>query len=135
MSNQTCLDVVKRNKQKIRDSIDAFLFVKNFTATEVFVYKSRVVGTCKPYSDIDIYVQLAEKHRGLVESRGGLWADKIVLHKGVYHIPSPVIEIIQEGEHKGRQIDLDITLGIGAIPPLPPKYKGKKWFMKLSDIL
>ena len=125
---------MKRNKQKIRDSIDVFLFCENLTATEVFVYKSRVVGTCKPYSDIDIYVQLDEKHKSFVEENGGLWADKIVLHKGVYRIPSPVIEVINEGEHKGRQIDLDITLGADPVPPLPPKYKGKKWFMKLSDI-
>ena len=88
-----------------------------------------------PYSDIDIYVQLDQKHRGLVLREGGLWADKIVLHKGVYNIPSPIIEVIQEGEYKGRQITLDITLGVDSVPPLPPKYRGKKWFMKLSDII
>jgi len=135
MSNQTCLDVVKRNKQKIHDSVEKFLNLRHLTAKEIFVFKSRVAGTCKPYSDIDIYVQLDEKHRGLVEREGGLWADKIVLHKGVCDIPSPVVEVIQEGEHKGRQITLDITLGVDPIPPLPSQYKGKKWFMKLSDVL
>ena len=135
MSSQTCLEVVKRNRYKIRDSIEEFLDLRQLTAIEIFVYKSRVVGTCKPYSDIDIYVQLDQKHRGLVLREGGLWADKIVLHKGVYNIPSPVIEVLQKGEYKGRQITLDITLGVDHVPPLPPKYRGKKWFMKLSDII
>ena len=135
MSRQTCLEVVKRNRYKIRDYIEEFLDFRQLTAIEIFVYKSRVTGTCQPYSDIDIYVQLDQKHRGLVEREGGLWADKIVLHKGVYSIPSPVVEVIQEGKYKGRQITLDITLGVDPVPPLSPKYRGKKWFMKLSDII
>ena len=134
MSRQTCLEVVKRNKHKIRDYIEEFLDLRQLTAIEFFVFKSRVVGTCKPYSDIDIYVQLDKKHSDLVLREGGLWADKIVLHKGVYNIPSPVVEVIQEGEYKGRPIALDITLGVDPVPPLPPKYKGKKWFMKLNDV-
>lgn len=134
MSHQTCLEVVKRNRQKIRDSVEEFLDLRQLMAIEIFVFKSRVTGTCKPYSDIDIYVQLDEKHTGLVKREGGLWADKIVLHKGVYSTPSPVVEVIQEGEYKGRPIALDITLGIDPIPPLPPKYRRKKWFMKLSDV-
>ncbi|TET26679.1 MAG: hypothetical protein E3J73_04000 [Candidatus Bathyarchaeum sp.] len=135
MSHQTCLEVVKRNRYKIRESVEEFLDIRQLRAVEIFVFKSRVTGTCKPYSDIDIYVQLDEKHRGLVALEGGLWADKRVLHKGVYNIPSPIIEIIQEGEHKGREITLDITLGIDSVPPLPTKYIGKKWFMKLSDVI
>ena len=135
MSSQTCLEIVKRNRYKIRDSVEEILDLRQLKATEIFVFKSRVTGTCKSYSDIDIYVQLDEKHKGLVEREGGLWADKIVLHKGVYDIPSPIIEVINEGEHKGREITLDITLGVDHIPPLPPKYKGKKWFMKLSDVI
>ncbi len=135
MSNRICLEVVKRNKQKIKDSVEQFLDSRGLTANEIFVFKSRVVGTCRPYSDIDIYVQLAEKHALLVEREGGLWANKIVLHKGVYDVPSPVIDVIKEGEHKGREITLDITLGIDPVPPLPQKYRGKKWFMKLSDVL
>lgn len=134
MSNQTCLEVVKRNKQKIRGSVEEFLCLRHLTAIEIFVFKSRVAGTCKPYSDIDVYVQLDEKHRKLVEKEGGLWADKIVLHKGVYNIPSPIVEVLQEGEHKGRQITLDITLGVDPVPPLPPIYGGKNWFIKLSDV-
>jgi len=135
MSCQTCLEVVKRNRYKIRDSVEEFLALRQLTAVEIFVFKSRVTGTCKPYSDIDIYVQLDEKHRGLVALEGGLWADKRVLHKGVYDIPSPLIEVIQEGEHKGIGITLDITLGVNPVPPLPTKYIGKKWFMKLSDAI
>ncbi|TET25255.1 MAG: nucleotidyltransferase domain-containing protein [Candidatus Bathyarchaeum sp.] len=135
MSSRICLEVVKRNKKKIRESVEEFLNRDGLVAEEIFVFKSRVTGTCKPYSDIDIYVQLDEKHRGLVALEGGLWADKRVLHKGVYNIPSPIIEIIQEGEHKGKEITLDITLGIDPVPPLPPKYIGKKWFMKLSNVI
>lgn len=135
MSRQICLEVVKRNRYKIREYIEEFLDLRQLTAVEIFVYKSRVVGTCKPYSDIDIYVQLDQKHRGLVLREGGLWADKIVLHKGVYSIPSPLIEVIQEGKYKGRPIELDITLGVNPIPPLPHKYRGKKWFMKLNDVI
>ena len=94
MSRQTCLEVVKRNKTKIRNAIEEILGLRQLTAIQIFVFKSRVTETCKPYSDIDIYVQLDQKHRGLVEREGGLWADKIVLHKGVYNIPSPIIEAV-----------------------------------------
>ncbi len=135
MSIQTCLDVVKRNRHKIWGSIEEFLYSRQLAAVQIFVFKSRVTGTCKPYSDIDIYVQLDKKHRDFVEREGGLWADKIVLHKGVYDIPSPVIEVLQEGEYKGREITLDITLGVDPIPPLPPKYRGKEWYMKLIDVI
>ena len=148
MLNQHCLDVVRKNKQKIVKNILAYLKYKgDLTLKEIFVCKSRVAGTCRPDSDIDVYVQLDEKHRDLVESQGGAWGGKML--KGIWGAECSkelaikglrVIDIVHEdGAYKGHHITLDIMCGVDPYPPSlivagNPKYEGKKWFMKLSEI-
>lgn len=130
MSNQHCLDVVRRNKQKIIDFVLKYLRYKGVTHKEIFVFKSRVAGTCRPNSDIDIYVQLDEKHKAFIEKGG----DKKIYHEcgeDLKTLEIGLIDIVQ-----GWPITLDIWMGILPHPPnsLKSKCEWKKWWMKLSEV-
>ena len=139
MSTQTCLEVVRKNKQKILDYVLKYLEYKGVTHKEIFVWKSRVAGTCRPNSDIDIYVQLDEKHRDLIEKQGSLWGDRKVFHEcgeDLKRLGLRVIDVVQEGKCKGDPITLDVGMGVLPYPPNPlkPEFEGKKWWMKLSEV-
>ncbi|MBA7635337.1 hypothetical protein ES703_42938 [subsurface metagenome] len=138
MSNQ-CLDVVKKNKQKILDYVLKYLKFKGVTHQEIFVWKSRVAGTCRPNSDIDIYVQLDKKHVDLIKEQGSLWGDRKIFHKcgeDLKRLGLRVIDVVKEGPCKGDLITLDIGMGVLPYPPNPlkPAFEGKKWWMKLSEV-
>jgi hypothetical protein len=130
MSTQTCLEVVRRNKQKIVDYVLKYLEYKGVTPEEIFVWKSRVAGTCRPNSDIDIYVQLNEKHKSLVEEHGSLWGDRKILHMCGEDLKKLGLLVIE------GQITLDVAMDVLPYPPNPlkPQFEGKRWWMKLSEV-
>lgn len=111
-----------------------YLEYKGVKHKEIFVWKSRVAGTCRPNSDIDIYVQLDEKHKDLIEKHGSLWGDRKIFHKcgeDLEKLGLRVIDFVQ-----GEPITLDIGMDVLPYPPNPlkPEFEGKKWFMKLSEV-
>ena len=139
MPNIHCLDVVKKNKQKIVDYVLKYLKFKGVTYKEIFIWKSRVAGTCRPNSDIDIYVQLDEKHVDFIKEHSSFWGDRKIFHKcgeDLKRLGLRVIDVVHEGECKGDLITLDVGMGVLPYPPNPlkPEFEGKIWFMKLSDV-
>lgn len=126
MSTNPCLEVVVRNREKIRRNVLLYIQRKGFEWKEIYVYKSRVAGTCKPNSDIDIYVQLDEKHRAFIEEHGNVWGGKKGVGWGQEAIDMNLAII--EG------LVLDVRMGLEPTPHSAPKYEGKKYYMKLSEV-
>lgn len=125
------MEVVVRNKAKIKRNVLKFLMHKGWKHREIFVYKSRVAGTCRKDSDIDIYVQLDEKHRDLVMREGNEWSERIG------------IDCKKEAEEMGLNfidyvdkfpINLDIRVGCDLDPPCPKKYEGIKYYVNLEEV-
>ncbi len=133
MSSQTCdcMDVVRRNKGKILANLLKFLKREGLSHKEIWIYKSRVAGTCRPNSDIDIYIQLDEKHRGLVEREGNVWGGRKGLDWG-RKAKQMGLTFVEEVD--GWPIELDIRMACEPDPPYNPKYKGKRYAVKLSEV-
>jgi len=144
MSVDKCLEVVKRNKDKILSNVLDFLKFKGLAYKEIFVYKSRVAGTCRENSDIDIYIQLDEKHKDLVEREGNVWSGskgldpRLVLNWGkeMKDMELVVIEKVYGEQYPDRwwSIELDIRMGLDPQPPCPERYKDIKYYMKLAEV-
>ena len=127
-----CLEVIARNKDKIVRNVLEFLRRKGLNHKEIWIYKSRVAGTCRKNSDIDIYVQLEEKYRELVEKEGNMWGEKKGLDWG-REARQMGLTFIEETEN-GWPIELDIRMACDTDPPYNPKYDGKRYSMRLSEV-
>lgn len=141
MSNQQqvneCLDPVRHHKEKIRRNIEIYLKHKGLTAKEIFVFQSRVTGECKPNSDIDIYVQLHEKHRKLVEENATFWGNRRDLHwnEELKAMGLTTMETWTDPHGNVWPIPIEVCLGIEPTPPYnPKKYEGRKYYMKLREV-
>ena len=132
-----CLEVVRRNKEKIRRNIEAYLKHKSLTLEEIFVFQSRVTGECKPNSDIDIYVQLDERHRRLVEEEATFWGNRRDLHwnEELKAMGLTTMETWTDPNGNVWPIQIEVCLGIESTPPYnPKKYEGRKYYMRLSEV-
>jgi len=136
-----CLEVVRKNKQKIEDYIKKFAEIKGLKIIDIFVYKSRAAGICRPNSDIDIYLQLDPKHAQLIEEQGDVWGD----HKGLSlgeEMRKYGLTLVDMVQWNGMlyPIELDVRAGIEPYPPVNQKKykklieKGVPYALKLSDI-
>ena len=125
-----CLKPVLKNLSEIVEVIASILKSRNLRYRDIFLYGSRATGTCRPESDIDIYVQLEPEHSTLVDRIG-------VLHYGVKVLhPSFFADIERSDEIHGhaRKLNLDMRAGVSAKPPQKPRYKGMKYYINLEDL-
>ena len=136
-SKEDCLKVVRRNKEKIQRNIENYLRHKGLTAKEIFLFQSRVTGECRPSSDIDIYIQLDERHQKLVEEKATFWGNRRDLH-WKHEFAEMGYDLIGEEwvDPNGNIIPIrvEICLGIHPDPPCKDMYKGRDYYMKLSDV-
>lgn len=134
----SCMGVVSRNKEKIRDNVLEYLRRVNLEHEEIYVYKSRVAELCRPNSDIDIFVLLHEKHRFLINEKGKLWDNRFwpkYLSWGEERRGLTSIDKVYGDEYPQGwwPIDLDVRMGLG-MPPQTAKYIGRKFIMRLEEV-
>ena len=122
------LEPVIRNYDEIVRIIRLILESKGLSYKELYVYQSRVAETCTSNSDIDIYVQLIEEHRELIEKEGRELFGVKVLPPSFF---SPLSEDII---NRAQGLNLDMRVGISDTPPMKECYKGRKYYIKLSEL-
>ena len=130
MSAEPGLDVVIRNYDKIVELVKEILKRRGFRDKEIYLFQSRVTGTHRPNSDIDIYVQLEEEHRPLLEEKG-------VDYNGVKVLEN---NTLLEGYDDLRKrfiiedsIFLDVKVGMAETPPSKPWYETLH-YVKLREL-
>ena len=133
-SVKICLEPVIKHADRILNTVDDIAYWKNLEYEEVFVFQSRALGTCKPTSDIDIYVQLNEKHSKLVNDNGTLYKDtgvKLLVGewatKFFEDIPIHLKQNLDE-------IHTDIFWGIESKPPAKYEYRGRNYYHSLKTL-
>ncbi len=121
MHPNKCLEVVRRNYDKIMEMIEEILRQKGLRYKELYVFQSRAIGICRSDSDLDIYVQLADEHRELVETKG---------------IDCFGVKIMGWGRNGvvENHIQLDLMVGMSPTPPAKPKYKNMKYYVNLKEL-
>lgn len=134
----SCMEIVSRNKEKIRGNVLEYLKRAGLEHREIYVYKSRVAELCRPNSDIDIFVLLHEKHRPLINEKGKLWYGCLwpkYISWGEEKRGLTSIDKVYGVEYpKGWwSIDLDVRMGCN-MPPQPAKYLGRKFIMRLEEV-
>lgn len=128
-----CLDVVTRNYDKIVKNLEEIFRIKGLRYKELYVFQSRAVGTCRLDSDLDIYVQLCEEHRQLVEEKG-------VTFCGIKVLKTPTIMEGISKEHAMTlgaiepPIYLDITACLAEKPPAKPQYINMRYYVNLREL-
>lgn len=65
-----CFEPIIEKLDEIEHLIEQILKIKGLEAEESFIMQSRAMGTCKPTSDLDMYVALSIKHENLIEEKG-----------------------------------------------------------------
>lgn len=114
-------------------NIKEILRLRGLRYKELYIFQSRVTGTCKLSSDLDIYVQLADEHFNLVEGQGEVFC-------GIKVLKTPII--MRNIDHKRAlelgtvkpPIYLDITAGLAKEPPRKPKYKNVRYYINLREL-
>ena len=123
--------MVKRNYGKILGLVKELLSIKGFHYKDIYVFQSRIVGTCRPDSDIDVYVQLAEEHRKLLEEEG-------IDYCGVQIFTNQMLlEELEELRKKfliEHPIYLDVKVGMAEKPPAKEHYKNTKYYVNLREL-
>lgn len=125
------LDVVKRNYGKILGLVKELFIIKGFHYKEIYVFQSRVAGTARPDSDIDIYVQLAEEHRKLVEEEGVEYFGVKVL------TPTMLLEGLEELRIKfavEHPVYIEVYVGMAEKPPAKDHYKNTTYYVNLKEL-
>lgn len=129
-----CLEPVLENIDEIVGLINRVCSLKNIQAGDVFLFQSRAMGTCKPSSDIDIYVRLDERHRSFVEEHGvsykntgvklivGEWAAKYLSD-----LPSEVLKLLAE-------LRVDLFFGVDDKPPAKDEYRGRRYYINFKEL-
>lgn len=132
-----CLEVVRRNKSRILQNLETYLRHKGLIAREIFLFHSRATGECKPNSDIDIYIQLDERHRQLVEEHATLWGNRRDLHwnEELKAMGLTTVETWKDPHGNVWPIALEVCFGVEPTPPYnPKKYEGRKYYMRFSEV-
>lgn len=106
-------EVVKRWPE-IKRRLGEILRELDVESIEIWLWKSRAVGTARPDSDMDIFVQVPERYAELVKTLDTV-NSRLRASKGGQRIDG---------------LDLDARLGIGE----PPLYHGKK-ALKIRDLV
>lgn len=111
----TCdLCEVAKRWPEIKRRLDGILKELNVEPIEFWLWKSRAVGTNRPDSDMDVFIQVPERYSEIVKN-----LDTI----------NSRLRASKEGQGIDG-IDLDARLGIGE----PPLYHGKK-ALKIRDLV
>ena len=132
-SIERCLKPIKDNVEYINKTIKEICNLKELEIENIYAFQSRAMGTCKPTSDIDIYVQLHWQHTYIVETNGvlykntgikiicGEWADKFLLD-----IPEKLMKRIHEKR-------IDLFFGVKEKPPSKDEYKDVNYYVNLEE--
>ena len=105
-------EVVKRWPE-IKRRLDEILKELDVEPSEIWLWKSRAVGTARPDSDMDVFVQVPERYAGLVAN-----------------LDTVNSRLRERGWEYVDGLGLDARLGIGE----PPLYRGKK-ALKIRDLV
>ncbi len=102
--------------------IEEILREKGLRYKQLYVFQSRAIGICRSDSDLDIYVELADEHRELVERKG---------------IDCFGVKIMGWGRNGvvENNIQLDLMVGISPTPPAKPKYRNKEYYVNLKQLI
>ena len=130
---ERCLEPVSENLREIGTVVYFILGFKGLLPKEVYLFQSRAMGTCKPGSDIDIYVQL-ENAGKLVSDHGVLYKDtgaKVICGewaaKYLSDLPPRILK-------KLKDLNLDIFFGVDPEPPAKAEYKDRRYFIPLEEL-
>ena len=138
-----CLAVVRKHKDKILNNVNTYLnYVGMNPAIQIWLFNSRVVGTCRENSDIDVYVQVHEKHLNYIKKKGQTWAGELQLSCG-RDMKMMGLTLVDKCVWDGIPdwpIELDVCFGIEDHPPVNlDKYgdfiaKGGRHSMKFEEL-
>lgn len=123
-----CLEPIIKNYHEIVEIVESILESRKLHYKELYLYQSRATGTCGSNSDIDIYVQLSEEHRDLIEKQGMELFGVRVLS------PSFFSSLSEDIVNRARALNLDMRVGISDKPPMKDQYKDRKYYIKLCDL-
>ena len=133
-SIERCLKPIRDNVEYIIETINEICSLKELEIENAFAFQSRAMGTCKPTSDIDIYVQLHWQHTYLVETNGVLYKNtgiKIICGEWADKFLSDIPEKIMDGLHKKR---IDLFFGVEKHPPAKDEYKNSNYYVNLEKL-
>lgn len=129
-----CLEPVIKNLDRIQELIEDIAYFKELEIVDSFVFQSRAMGTCKPTSDIDIYVQLSEKHLEMVNTNGILYKNTgVVLLAGEWATKF-FNELPRHLNEELVDLNIDIFWGVEDRPPAKDEYKGRKYYINLNEL-
>lgn len=130
-----CWKPVVEQLDGIIQAINKAFKYKNLKYLNLFLFQSRALGTCKPQSDIDIYIQLHPRHKQMVIEYGvpdykgtgkkiicGEWGTKFWAD-----LPDDTYKQI-----KAKRIDW--FMGYEEVPPCKSEYAGHPYYVNLKDL-
>jgi len=132
---QACLQPVKDALPAIRRLIEEVCTRKQLFAVHTYLFQSRAMGTCKPGSDIDVYLALEPHiHGETVDRHGVLYKDtgvKVICGEWAVafftDLPEPI-------KRRLAELRLDLFLGVEATPPAKAEYRGKPYYLDLEAL-
>lgn len=133
-SIEKCLEPLIKNFDRILELIEEVIQWKGLEHENTFVFQSRAMGTCKPTSDIDIYIQLDEKHRKLILECGAEYGDTGVMlivgetrNRFLEDIPQKILEELEI-------LRVDLYFGVERIPPAKGRFGETKYYINFKDL-
>lgn len=127
-----CLEPIIKNLERINLVIMNICAFKELDLKDIFAFQSRVMGTCKPTSDIDIYIQLkGEPMEFLIESHGVKYTDthtKVICgawgERFFADLPPKLKQELAD-------LHIDMFYGVESLPPAKPPYIGRNYYIAL----
>lgn len=133
-SIEKCLEPVIKNIDRIIELVKEVTHWKELKHENTFVFQSRAMGTCKSTSDIDIYIQLDEKHHKLILECGAEYADtgvKLIVgetkNRFLRDLPQKILDDL-------KRLNVDLYFGVEQIPPAKGWYGETKYYINLKDL-
>ena len=133
-SVKICMDSIMRNLDRILNVIEDIAHWKNLEYDKSFVFQSRAMGTCKPTSDIDLYVKLNEKHRELVMQNGVSYKNTGVTLLAGEWATKFFGEVPKHLSEEMKDLHIDIFWGVDDLPPAKDEYKGRNYYFVLEEL-
>ena len=130
---ERCLTPIRINKKVIREILNSLFSSVDVEVLGYYPFQSRVCGTCKPESDIDIYVHLDHKYVDLIQRF-------VVPYKDTGHsiiCDVAVYELFKDQQEKMavlKRLNVDLFIGLKLPPPAKREYVGLNYWINLENI-
>lgn len=133
-ARKQCLRIVVENFDEIVKLIEEVMRMRSLEYMKAFLFQSRAMGTCKLHSDIDIYIQLSERHRELVEDHGVLWEDAGVKVISGAWASKFLSDLPQEIFDRLNALRIDLFFGVESKPPAKREYRDLPYYLSLREL-